>query len=210
MITHWTDHSKIKQLILDEKPQHILELGALNGENTANLLSIMPECGFKLTVISDDLDANPSVPGVELIQGVSYEKIPQLQDDSIDLCLLDTDHNYWTLIKELMVLDAKLRVGGLIAIHDVETFYYDTGLADFYADGSDYPAEIIKSQATRGSLGTAVIDFLSRYKFNYRLVRWVPEKDGMAILRKNPTEIDLSLMSPGSLGSGKRKGAVNV
>lgn len=207
----WTHFDTIEPLMREVSPSHVLELGALNGETTQQLLRLQPEIGFKLTVISDDADIDCGHPGfVKVVRGVSYTEIPKLEPESIDFCLLDTDHNYWTLGKELMALDSRLKVGAHVLIHDVETFYYDTGLADFYANGADYPNADIMEFAHRGSLGVAVLDFLSTYPFNYRLVSWTPRDHGMAVIKKNPAEISLNLLRPGQVGGGKRKGMVNV
>ena len=210
MHRHFTEHANIEKLIRDRKPYHILELGSLNGENTSNLIKLQKELGFSLTIISDDLPDNDYAEGVTYIKGVSYKEIPKLVDNSIDLCLLDTDHNYWTLIQELVNLDSKLTVGAMILIHDVSTFYYNTGLADWYADGSAYPLEEIMSTAKLGSLGVAIIHFLGKYPFNYHLTYWTEAENGLAIIQKNEPQVSLSLLRPGDKESGKRKGMVNA
>jgi predicted O-methyltransferase YrrM len=127
MKNHWEQGLCIKKLLLEHKPKHILELGCLEGENTQNLIKLAEEIDFKLTCISDDLEMKED--GVRRIRGVSYKEIPKLEDKSIDFVLLDTDHNYWTLNKELALLYPKLSYGALIVIHDVEYFYYNTGIA---------------------------------------------------------------------------------
>lgn len=210
MHRHFSQHANVSKMLFESRPKHVLEVGALDGENTRKLQLIQPELGFKLTVISDDVDPKNGESHTAYIQGVSYKVIQCLEDASIDFCIIDTDHNYWTLWAELLALDAKLVTGALVVIHDVTTFYYNTGMADFYADGTAYPADDIKQVAPRGSLGVAVLDFLSKYPFNYHLVRWVPEENGCAVIKKNPPEVELSLLQPGAGKTGKRKGVARV
>ena len=205
MKEHFTKYLHLQNLLRATKPKHVLECGALDGENTANLLSLMPEIGYKLTVLSDDLDLMATNENVTCIQGVSYLEFPKLQDASIDFCIIDTDHNYWTLQKELLALHPKLTDNALIVIHDVETFYYDTGLAEDYGNGVEYPAKEIEETGLKaGGLGTALLDFLSTNRFSYRLVRWLPEGNGCAVIRKNPKEFQIVCMKA-MPGKGKRK-----
>jgi hypothetical protein len=205
MHTHWTDYANIESIIKSHNPKHILELGALNGENTRNLLNLQLSQPFLLTVISDDLPSDIESSGsVVYMKGVSYNLIPTLDDNSIDLVLLDTDHNYWTLHQELAVLHPKLTHGALVLIHDVDTFYYNTGIADGYGVDTEYPQSSIESIGnSHGSLGTGLIDFLSANRYNYRLIRWLPEGNGLAIIQKNPKEFTV-LFLKAMEGKGKR------
>lgn len=187
MIRHWDQHLNVQQLLRDERPKHVLEVGALKGENSYNLALLGAEVGYRLTILSDDVVPEHCTfpPHVTAIKGVSYRVLPSFPDQSVDFVILDTDHNYWTLIQELSALDPKLTPGGLIILHDVDAFYYDPGLTVGYGDGSDYPRDDIMSMNQFGSTGTALIDFLALRKRDYRLVRWIPEACGAAIIRKN-------------------------
>lgn len=210
MKEHFYKYLNLKSLLIDTKPKHVLECGSLDGENTANLISLIPDLGFKLTVISDDLDPNRIDEGVTYIKGISYTEFPKLPDNSIDFCIIDTDHNYWTLQKELIALHTKLTENALVIMHDVETFYYDTGLAEDYGNGSEYPSKEIEETGLKaGGLGTALIDFLSSNRFNYRLIRWIPEGNGCAVIRKNPSQFQIVCMKAAP-GKGKRKELINA
>ena len=210
MKEHFEQYLNLKQLLIDTKPKHVLECGALDGENTNNLISLMPELGFNLTVISDDLPIDRCYEHINYLKGVSYLEFPKLADKSIDFCIIDTDHNYWTLQTELISLHPKLTDGALVVMHDVETFYYDTGVAEDYGDGTPYPQKLIEDTGLKaGGLGTALIDFLSTNRFNYRMVRWIPEGNGCAVIRKNPNQFQMVCIKA-MPGKGKRKETVDA
>lgn len=203
---HWNQYANIRKWLYKEQPKHVVEIGALEGENTENLKSLMSDIGYKLTVISDDTEIKDD--GVTRIRGVSYREIANLPDNSIDFCILDTDHNYWTMMVELVALKSKMSSNGIIMLHDVDYYYYNSGVSDSYADGSDYPIKEIEEHQKHGGMGNAVIDALSALKTDYRLLLWVPEECGCAVLRRMPNEIIQLTLRPGYLGAGNRKGSV--
>jgi hypothetical protein len=127
----------------------------------------------------DGIDAR-----VKWINGISYDVLKQFQEGEIDLCIIDTDHNYWTLMKELAELYPRMSEGGLIAMHDVETFYHDTGMALKYSTGTPYPKEAIEEMAPNGGLGDALVDFLQLKKFRYKLFAYTKESHGAAVIEK--------------------------
>jgi len=181
MYDHFDRNLNLKSLILKNKPITILELGAGSGDTTKLLLSILDERD-KLIVVND---APIDLEGIEFIQGISYDKIRKLSDDSIDLALIDTDHNYWTLDQELTALRPKLKEGGFIAMHDVSTFYHDTGMSESYHNGFEYPSEVIEACGKKhGGLGDALVDFLANNKMCYRLAEFNPESHGVALIQK--------------------------
>ena len=164
----------------------------------------MKEVGYKLTVISDDVELKDD--GVTRIKGVSYREIPKLEDESIDLCLLDTDHNYWTMREELLALYPKLSYGGILIIHDVDTFYYASGLALSYADGSSYPLDQINvCTKAHGGMSMAVLDFLTNMKTAMMLKAWLPMDNGICLIRKNAKETEFLTHKSAFDGAGNRK-----
>jgi hypothetical protein len=193
---HWDKHLDLKQLILWKRPSVIVECGAGTGELTRLLASLLDVYPFKLFVISD-----AKVDGLDerinWNSGLSYEMLSSFDDGSIDLCIIDTDHNYWTLMKEFSAIMNKISEGGLIALHDVETFYHNTGMAMSYWDGKPYPKEAIEEHAKFGSLGDAMIDFLQMHKLNYKLFAYTPESQGAAILQRH-TQPVFAIVCPGS------------
>lgn len=172
----------MKDLILKHKPQHVVECGALTGNNTKLLAELRNEFPFKFTVITDN---EFSLDGVEVMRGISYKALESMPDDSIDMCIIDTDHNYWTLTKELEALNPKLRKDGIVCMHDINTFYHNTGVSIAYENGDPYPLkEIEETGATHGSLGNAVIDFLHKHPFDYKLLRYSEESHGGLAIQK--------------------------
>jgi len=206
MKEHWDKHLDVKRWIQCRKPKHILEVGCLEGDNTRNLMSLMPQMGYKLTVISDDLEMLDD--GVNRIRGVSYIEIPKLEDNSIDMVILDTDHNYWTMEQELKALHPKLTEGAVIILHDVETFYHSSGMGMAYADGSAYPHEEIKNTTDKmGGMSLAVIDFLHYKRGSYKLLVWIPYEDGACLIEKNRKDLQFYEYRADK-GHGNRKGSV--
>ena len=185
MNRHFNLGLNVKEIILKKYPKHIVEVGAFDGANTKKIASLQEAIGFKLTVISDDVAEK--LPGVDYIKGISYNALKDFPDESIDICIIDTDHNYWTLIEEMKAVFNKITEGGLILFHDVDTFYYDSGVTS-YGDEYEYPREKIDSLMGRGSTGCAVIDFLAECRFNYKLEKWVQEYDGACAIRKKTTK----------------------
>lgn len=200
---HWNQHANIRRWLYKEQPKHVVEIGCLNGENTKNLMSVMDDIGFKLTCISDDLEIKDD--NVTRISGVSYLEIPKLEDKSIDFVILDTDHNYWTMAKELQALIPKVKDNAIIMLHDVDYYYYNSGESDAYADGTPYPLqEIEKTRDEFGGMGNAVIDFISAHK-RFKLELWIPEECGVAVLRYMPEVMVMMVLRPGYFGAGNRK-----
>lgn len=191
---HFDEHVKLHQIILERKPKVIVEVGAGEGENTRQLASIT-EYPFELHVISDKaLEGLPA--NVKWRTGISYKVLKEFADDSIDLCIIDTDHNYWTLAQELVAVLPKMREGGLVVMHDVEEFYYDTGMAMSYWNDEPYPAKEIEEQVKFGGLGLCLIDFLHSFRGAFKLVRWIPERFGCAIIERR-TVVGTNVIRPG-------------
>lgn len=195
MHNHFNTHLNLRKIILEKRPSVVVECGAGTGELTQMLASLLDSYDFKLYVISDK-----EVPGLDprIIwkSGLSFNVLKEFPDDSIGLCIIDTDHNYWTLMKEFEALFNKIEEGGFIALHDVETFYHDTGMAMSYSTGEPYPLEEIKEWSKYGGVGAAMIDFLQLKKMNYKLKAYSPESHGAALIEKR-TLSHYSIMVPG-------------
>ena len=195
MHNHFSKNLNLRNLILERKPMVVVECGAGEGELTRQLSSMIDSSNFNLYVISDK-----PVEGLDsrIIwkSGLSYNVLKEFEDDSIDFCIIDTDHNYWTLLKELEVLVKKMREGGVIALHDVETFYHDTGMALSYFTGDKYPKDEIESCSPKGGLGDALIDFLHSDRLHWKLLSYNKESHGAAAIEKR-TQTHFSLITPG-------------
>lgn len=182
MTGHFDNHLNLRKIILDKRPELIVECGAGNGDCTKLLAHMKWMYSFDLVSITDKkLDP---IEEVDFRVGLSYERLAEFEDNSIGLCIIDTDHNYWTLIKELHAVMGKMKEGGLIVMHDVDDFYHNTGMAMSYWNDQDYPEKEIMEGSKHGGLGLALIDFLSKYRGDFQLKHWTPEHHGCAVIEK--------------------------
>lgn len=195
MKSHFDHHLNLRNLILEKKPKVIVECGAGNGDCTRLIAHMQLMYPFEFHVISDkELDMDNEIIWKT---GISYKLLSDFEDNSIGLLIIDTDHNYWTLRKELEAAFSKMEEGGLIVMHDVDEFYHDTGMAMSYWDDSVYPEKEIKECANRGGLGLALIDFLSEARGSYKLIRYLPENYGVAVIERKTIK-QTRMIQPGS------------
>jgi len=115
-----------------------------------------------------------------------YEALKEFKEESLGMVIIDTDHNYWTLRQELAVAAPKMKEGGLLIFHDVEEFYHNSGLSMGYWNGQSYPQQEILSMTQLGGTGMALIDFLHEQRGFFKLVRWIPEHYGAAVVERPP------------------------
>lgn len=195
MHNHFAKNLNLKQIILERTPKHIVECGAGNGDLTRQIASLLDVYDFEFSVISDKVIENID-KRVHWFTGLSYEVLKHFPDNSIDLCIIDTDHNYWTLREELRALNDRIKEGGLIALHDVETFYHDTGMALSYWNDMPYPREEIESVANQGGLGDAMIAFLVSDHLHWKLFAYDHRSHGAAVLEKH-TQKEFKIIVPG-------------
>ena len=162
MHNHWTEGIKVKDLLLCHRPKLLVELGAGAGDNTRLLLQLQAEEGIPntLVVISDNapptdlkkLVIAPYAEDFDWIEAVSYKQLTSFRDASIDCAIIDTDHNGWTLMKELAQLERTMTHGGLLLIHDTESFTEANGFAQRYCNNEDYPQEMFTFPLTYGDV----------------------------------------------------------
>lgn len=194
--THFDQHLNLRKILLDKKPGVIVECGAGNGDNTKLLAHMMQFYPLELHVISDKMVEGLD-PRIKWTVGLSYKELAKFPDNSIDMCIIDTDHNYWTLMKELSALDPKLKEGGLIIFHDVDEFYHNTGLALSYWNDEPYPKDEILSYAKYGGVGDALLSFLTKYNSKYKLLYWTDKNYGAAMVEKKTVK-DAMVIMPGT------------
>lgn len=192
---HFDRNLNLRSLILEKRPSVIVEVGAGDGACTKLLAHLKWYYDFELYSISDK--ELPEIKGVLWKTGISYKELPKFEDNSIGLCILDTDHNYWTLRQELMAVTPKMKEGGLIVMHDVEEFYYDTGMGMSYWNDDPYPEKEILDSAKLGSVGLCLIDFLGALRGTFKLVRWIPEHFGCAVIEKRTVQ-GTQIIRPGA------------
>lgn len=197
MKEHFDNHIKLHRIILERKPKVIVECGAGEGESTRLIAGLQYHYSFDFYSISDKEITD--IPGVKWKVGLSYKRLPEFPDNSIDLCIIDTDHNYWTLTKELEAVASKITEGGLLIFHDVEEFYHNTGMAMSYWNDEPYPKEEIMECAKFGGVGDALLNFVVKRSNQWKLVRWVQENHGAAIIEKHTithTKVVTPAMAP--------------
>lgn len=195
MTGHFDKNLNLRQIILDKRPEVIVECGAGNGDCTKLLAHLKWWYPFELYSITDK-----AIEGIEEVEwkiGLSYVRLNEFEDDSIDLCIIDTDHNYWTLMQELHAAKPKMKEGGLIVMHDVDDFYHHTGMAMSYWNDEPYPEKQIMDANKHGGLGLALIDFLAKYRGDFQLKQWTPEHHGCAVIEKK-TVLQTQVIRPGT------------
>ena len=139
-----------KPYIKQNNYKQILEIGASKGQNSECLLSL----GLtNLTIIDPCIDCDlqmkfQSDVNVIVLKGLSLDILPMLSG-SYDCIFIDGDHNWYTVFKELSIIEEKklLVVGGTIFIHDVGWPY---GRRDMYYFPESIPKEYTHSYALKG------------------------------------------------------------
>ena len=95
MNQHFDRHLCVRDFILEHRPKLIVECGGAEGANTLKILSLQSLYPFQLITISDN--ASPLEKGIKNFtwkRGISYQELCRFDDATIDLCIIDTDHNY--------------------------------------------------------------------------------------------------------------------
>jgi predicted O-methyltransferase YrrM len=127
------------------EPQGVLEIGAETGSFTERMLAFCAQRQIKITTI----DPNPNPALIELARhsttldlhlGLS---IPYLEEHGTDadLVLIDGDHNYFTVSRELSLVHAawqRRQLSGVILVHDVG---FPCAERDMYYFPATIPAE---------------------------------------------------------------------
>ena len=62
-------------------------------------------------------------------QGLSWEVLEQLPDQSVDYLYVDADHSYASVAKETMALRSKIKPGGIVQFNDYTYFDHDAMVA---------------------------------------------------------------------------------
>jgi hypothetical protein len=131
-----------------------MEIGILNGGHTRLLLHA---CLLRLGRLIA-IDPSPSRriatiirlhPAGELIEAASLEALPKLVNRGItaEVIVVDGDHNYHTVMHELLLIDKLLASDGVVFVHDVCWPY---GRRDMYYNPDRIPVEARHEFAMRG------------------------------------------------------------
>jgi len=150
MHTYW--NLLIDPIVQALRPTRVVEIGALHGDNTRNLLAALPADGV-LHVIDPDpttdiaaLDAR-----IRLHRDLSLQALPTLP--AFDLGIIDGDHNWYTVRNELRLIEA-LHAGRpeafpVLIFHDTGWPY---GRRDNYWNPEAIPADYRHPYAQAGLL----------------------------------------------------------
>ncbi len=152
---HWLDHdSDIRghlYFLFEKSGGVVVELGTRGGVSTSALLAGVEVQGGHVTSIDLDplcgetFDGHPQwdfLPmssiddnAPQLVLSSHIEKKGFVDDIAfIDLLFIDTDHNYNQLRTELEIWEPFVKRGGMIVMHDVETFPEMAKAAAEFAD----------------------------------------------------------------------------
>lgn len=191
MHNHFDQYLDVKSLILENRPQVIVECGVARGENTWQILSLLKIYQFTLYSINDCPFADDVVGfhkedyngNFNWMYDLSYRAISGFPNDYIDFCLIDTDHNYWTMDQELNALHPKLKYGGIVVMHDTQTYRKNSGQMGHYGTGDKYPEGIDLREKEGLGMGDAIFDFLKKHQC-YIVLRQVLESHGAMALKK--------------------------
>ena len=177
--------------MVEKQPKLVVEAGCFDGKNTKKLVELMKDIPFTLYCVSDNLPDRdlqlylPKENGTfKWIHGISYNVFATFESKSIDFLFIDTDHNYWTMREELCTAHAKMKPGGIICMHDTQTYRKNSGKANNYGTGDKYPDEFITEYEKMGKgMGDAIWEFLAE-RPEYIVRKQVAESHGAMALEK--------------------------
>ena len=212
MLAFWDD--LLEPLLVSLRPAQILEIGSDQGATTRALLRFAEAHGAVLHSIDPkpnfDIDQLKREHPNSLVfyKALSLQVLPDLEP--VDLALIDGDHNWYTVLNELRLLEKRAVAEGahppVVALHDIGWPY---GRRDLYYDPDTIPADQrrpferrgiapdsdelvddginghlanakLPAEQHSGVLG-AIEDFLEESKQNWRLFK-VPGQHGLGVL----------------------------
>ena len=216
MKNHFYEHANISSIIDKLNPKVVMELGCGNFENFLCILTYLFKSTSDYVVIGISDNPCPLVLSdfllnkIMFIQGVSYTVLNKFKTvykpkmiekfvQPVGLAIIDTDHNYYTLKKELDELLPLLDEKCCLAFHDTNT-YEEAGLSgqrfaninpdsnstyefEGYKDGSEYPLNQIVSTLHK-SLMDAINEFIEVNK-GFKLLYKTTEKAGCCVIGRN-------------------------
>lgn len=180
MNNHFDRYLNVKELMLAKRPKLVLECGAGGGDNTEKLLSLQPELGFRLVVINDGVVEGREFTGAEWVCGLSFLELPKYH--GVDFCLIDTDHNYVTLKRELDCLRAVMPKGGIVVMHDTVTYGKNNGrMAGYYRVNHGYPSSELDAA---DKAGKGMLDAIDESLDAFKVIRVSEESHGAMALER--------------------------
>ncbi len=153
MVHFW--ETVIEPALMVTRPRCIVEIGAEGGNNTRNLLAYCESSGAILHAIDPqprfDVAAWQQRYGSRFImhQTLSLQALPTL--DRMDVVLIDGDHNWYTVVNELRLIEQRSRELSqpfpLILMHDIGWPY---GRRDLYYNPATIPEAFRQPYARKG------------------------------------------------------------
>jgi cephalosporin hydroxylase len=144
----------IAPVIKASKARRVVEIGALRGETTVQMLDGL-SADVELHVIDplplfDPAEHEQRFPGRYFFhRDISHNVLPSLPP--VDVALVDGDHNWYTVFHELEMLSGTARAAGeplpVLILHDVGWPY---GRRDLYYEPSRIPAEFRQPYRQKG------------------------------------------------------------
>ena len=131
--------SVVEPLLTACDPEVIVEVGAGAGAVTERLIAYATGTGAAVHSIDPKPEFDPgALPGVEEV-AFEFHRVPSLdvlgEIAKVDLALLDGDHNWYTVINELRLLERRAADDGrpfpIVLLHDIDWPY---GRRDLYYD----------------------------------------------------------------------------
>jgi predicted O-methyltransferase YrrM len=126
-------------LVMLLRPSRVLETGTYRGFSTCCIAAAMETLGTReggdrsiITIDPQPRDhlwlGTPLAAHIEYIPAKSQDAAPRVNGREFDMLVLDSDHHYATIMRELILFEPLLVAGGTILLHD--SLYFDgVGLA---------------------------------------------------------------------------------
>lgn len=205
---------KVKDVIDQLRPKTVLEVGFGAGTNALMLLTYTKKPGndYRLICLSED----PNLPKITLpndfvsrfvyVGGISYRLLPHWKslglpwpfNRPIDLCIIDSDHNYFTLKSELAHLSQIMAERCAVVFHDTASkpcehhLYYSNALdresnamvqTTGYKDGSPYPFKEVM-ETLHVPMMRAIEEFLET-NADYKMLKHIDECCGCTLIGRD-------------------------
>lgn len=132
----------IRRAIALVGPRSIVEIGSESGEMSVILAGLAADAGASFVAVepspSPRLRALGELEHVDVVEGYSPDALDGIQDANI--WIIDGDHNYWTVTRELRAALTRGAAEGLVVLHDVG---WPCGRRDFYYSPERLPPEAV-------------------------------------------------------------------
>ncbi len=153
MLPFWPD--VVRPLLEALAPSSVVEIGAEHGKMTRRLVELCAPRGAVVHAVDPaplfDVAAweKELAPTLRVHRAKSLDALPSIE--RFDAVLIDGDHNWYTVLAELRLVERLARERGheqpLVLLHDVAWPY---GRRDLYYDPESIPAEHLRPFAKRG------------------------------------------------------------